>query len=90
VNLGAIANTNQLDSAVTSTTGDVWAQSVDASAPNSPLTLAPGQTGTITLTITPNAPKGKVVRGFVAVDTLNLATATADELTDVPYLYRVG
>ena len=57
MNLAAVANTNPFDSAVTSNTGDVWAQSVNANAPYSPLTLSPGQTGTITLTITPNAPR---------------------------------
>jgi hypothetical protein len=90
VNLAAVARTNPFDSAVTSTSGDVWAQSVDASAPYSPLTLNPGQTGTITLTITPNAPKGTVVHGFIGVDTLNLATASGDELINIPYSYKVG
>jgi subtilisin family serine protease len=90
VNLAAVANTNPFDSAVTSTSGDVWAQSVNASAPYSPLTLAPGATGTITLTFNPSAPKGTVVRGFVGVDTLNLATAAGDELVNIPYTYTVG
>jgi subtilisin family serine protease len=90
VNLAAVANTNPFDSAVTSTSGDVWAQSVNASAPYTPLTLAPGQTGTITLTITPSAPKGTVVHGFIGVDTLNLATASGDELINIPYTYTVG
>ena len=89
-NLAAVAFTNPFDSAVTSTSGDVWAQSVNAIAPYSPLTLAPGQTGTITLTITPNAPKGTVVSGFIGVDTLNLATASGDELVNIPYTYTVG
>jgi subtilisin family serine protease len=90
VNLAAVANTNPFDAAVTSTSGDVWAQSVNASAPYTPLTLAPGTTGTITLTFTPSAPKGTVVRGFIGVDTLNLATAAGDELVNIPYTYKVG
>jgi hypothetical protein len=90
VNLAVVANANPFDSAMRSTTGDVWVQSVDASAPYSPLTLDPGQTGTITLTITPNAPKGTVVHGFIGVDTLNLATASGDELINIPYSYTVG
>jgi hypothetical protein len=90
VNLAAVANTNPFDSAVTSTSGDVWEQSVNASAPYSPLTLNPGQKGTITLTITPNAPKGTVVHGFIGVDTLNLATISGDELVNIPYSYKVG
>ena len=90
VNLAAVANTNPFDSAVSASSGDVWAQSVNASAPYSPLTLDPGQTGTITLTFTPNAPKGTVVRGFIGVDTFNLATASGDELINIPYSYKVG
>jgi subtilisin family serine protease len=90
VNLAAVANTNPFDSAVTSTSGDVWAQSVDASAPYTPLSLGPGESGTITLTITPSAPKGTVVRGFIGVDTLNLVTVSGDELINIPYAYKVG
>jgi subtilisin family serine protease len=90
VNLAAVANTNPFDSAVTSTSGDAWAQSVNASAPYAPVTLDPGQAGTITLTITPSAPKGTVVRGFIGVDTLNLATISGDELVNIPYTYTVG
>jgi subtilisin family serine protease len=90
VNLAAVANTNPFDPAVTSTSGDVWAQSVNASAPYTPVTLDPGQTGTITLTITPSAPKGTVVRGFIGVDTLNLGTVSGDELVNIPYTYTVG
>jgi hypothetical protein len=90
VNLAAVANTNPFDSAVSASSGDVWAQSVNASAPYTPLTLAPGQSGTITLTITPNAPKGTVVHGFAAVDTFNLFTDGGDELINIPYTYTVG
>ena len=54
------------------------------------MTLAPGQTGTITLTITPSAAKGTVVRGFIGVDTLNLGTISGDELVNIPYTYTVG
>ena len=55
-----------------------------------PLTLAPDQTGTITLTFTPSAAKGTVVRGFIGVDTLNLGTVSGDELVNIPYTYTVG
>jgi hypothetical protein len=89
-NLVAVAIGNPFDSAVTPSTGDVWAQTVNASAPYTPLTLAPGQSGTITLTITPTAAKGTVVNGFIAVDTYNQATSSGDELINIPYSYTVG
>ena len=90
VNLAAIANTNPFDPAVTASTGDVWAQTVNPSATYTPLTLAPGKTGTITLTFTPSAPRGTVIRGFIGVDTFNSVTLAGDELVNIPYTYRVG
>jgi subtilisin family serine protease len=90
VNLTAVANTNPFDLAVSASSGDVWAESVNAAVPYTPLSLAPGQSGTITLTITPTAAPGTVVRGFIAVDTFNLASFSGDELTAIPYTYKVG
>jgi hypothetical protein len=91
VSLAALAMTNAFDPAVSASSGDAWlALSIDSNAPYNPLTLAPGQTGTILVTITPNAPKGTVVRGFLAIDTLNLASFSGDELLVIPYTYRVG
>jgi|HubBroStandDraft_5_1064220.scaffolds.fasta_scaffold02816_2 hypothetical protein len=88
--LTGIAVTNPFATSISSSTGDIWAQTVNASAPYSPMTLAPGQSGTITLTITPSAPKGTVVRGFIAVDTYNTATFSGDELINIPFTYTVG
>ena len=79
-----------LDPALSADTGDPWAFSVDPTATYSPLTLAPGDTGTSTLTITPNAPRGTVVRGFIGVDTFKLLTDSGDEVATIPYAYRVG
>jgi hypothetical protein len=90
VNLAAVANTNSFDPAVSASSGDVWAASVDPNATYTPLSLGPGESGTITLTITPNAPKGTVVRGFIGVDTFNLATDAGDELINIPCTYKVG
>ena len=58
--------------------------------PYTPVSIGPGQARTITLTITPNAPKGTVVRGFIGVDTFNLFSLGGDELIDIPYSYKVG
>ena len=90
VQLTAAAHTNPFDSAVAASSGDVWALSVDPAATYTPLSLAPGESGTITLTVTPTATKGTVVRGFMAVDTFNLFTDSGDELITIPYRYRVG
>jgi hypothetical protein len=90
VDLAAIANTNPFDFAVSATSGDVWAQSVDATAPYTPVSIGPGGSGTITLTFTPNARKGTLVRGFIAVDTFSLDVFSGDEITKIPYTYRVG
>jgi len=88
VNLAAVANTFPFDPGASASSGDVWAQSVDATAPYTPISLAPGQSGTIAVTFTPTAASGSVVRGFIAVDTFNLASLSGDEITTIPYTYR--
>ena len=90
VNLAAVANTNSFDSAVSASSGDVWAASVNPNATYTPLSLGPGESGTITLTFTANAPKGTVVHGFLGVDTFNLVTDAGDQLINIPYSYKVG
>jgi hypothetical protein len=87
--LAGIANMNPFDTDVTSSSGDLWQQSVDETAPYSPLTLAPGQSGTITVTFTPSGRKGDVVRGFIDVDTFNFGSLSGDEVTSIPYSYQV-
>jgi Subtilase family len=89
VDTAGLADTNPFNTDVTSTTGDAWESSVDPTAPYSPLNLAPGQTGTITVTFTPSGRKGQVVRGFIDVDTFNLFTFTGDKVSTIPYSYRV-
>src|SRR5262249_35779485 len=85
VNLAAVANTNPFDSAVSASSGDVWAFSVNPSATYTPVSICPNQTRTITVTFTPNAPKGTVVSGFIGVDTFNLVSLGSDELINIPY-----
>ena len=91
VDVAAAAETKAFDPAVTASSGNAWIQlCIDNNSPYTPTTLNPGQSGTITLTITPGAPKGTLVRGFVEIETLNLFTAAGDEVVVLPYTYRVG
>jgi hypothetical protein len=78
------------DRAAVAGTGDLWLQGVDPTAPAlAPVTIAPGQTGTVTVTFTPAGASGTKVSGVVYVDTYNAAFGTGDELTGIPYSYTV-
>ncbi len=54
-----------------------------------PLVLAPGQTGTITVTITPHGPAGTRVKGDLFVDSLDLFTDGGNQLAGLPYSYTI-
>jgi len=59
VNFAAVAHTQAFDKAVTSSTGDHWLAGVLAQPPAfTPVTVDPGGSGTISVTITPNAAPG--------------------------------
>jgi hypothetical protein len=61
-----------------------------AAAGPAPVILAPGQSTTIMVTITPGAAKGSTVHGHLYVDTISQVTLSGDELIDLPYSYKVG
>ncbi len=90
------ARTNPFDTAVTSSTGDFWNVAVDPNADlGTPVTIQPGQTATITVTITPTAKKGSVVEGVLNVYTppsfaYPTFNTTGDLLAQIPYSYTVG
>jgi hypothetical protein len=55
-----------------------------------PLTLQPGQRGTITVTFTPQGKKGDVVRGVIYIDDINSSFLDfTNEQIALPYRYRI-
>jgi hypothetical protein len=91
VNTGMVAHTLGFDLNTSSSTGDVWQQTVDPNASAfTPVTLAPGQKGKLVLTITPAGRKGRTVRGTLFVDEFTNALDIGGELVAVPYEYTVG
>ena len=87
---GADATTKAFDPAVDSSTGNIWSALEGTTATYNPLVLLPGQSGNITVTITPNGSKGTNVSGFLAVETFNFLTDSSDQLVNLPYKYKIG
>lgn len=91
VSTALIAHTRGFDLNTNSSTGDIWQETVDPNAPGfTPLTLAPGDHGTMTLTITPSGRKGKIVRGTLFVDVFSGRLGIGGEVLAIPYEYRIG
>lgn len=90
VSTGASVVMLPFDSAVSSSTGDVWADAVLGTATANPLPIAPGEEGVITLQIKPDPSLvGKTVTGYVYVDTYSSYVGTGDEVVRLPYSYTV-
>jgi Subtilase family len=73
--------------------GEPIVESNDASsspAADGPLTLGPGQSATILVTITPSGAKGSVVNGHLYIDTFDGLTGNSDELIGLPYSYTIN
>ncbi|HEY3877600.1 MAG TPA: S8 family serine peptidase [Trebonia sp.] len=88
-------NTQKFDTHAASTTGDFWkfgVQPLAASAKYNLLTVNPGQTRTITLTIKPAGAKGTVVRGMLYIDDFvdSLQFLSGSQLVALPYEYTIG
>jgi hypothetical protein len=97
--LTASAHTLAFDPAVTSSTGDPYAAAYNATAAAvTPVTLQPGATGSLQLTITPQGKKGSVVHGVLylvsgpaGAQLANNALATSGSiLAALPYSYTVS
>ncbi len=89
-----VAQTKAFDSTVTSTTGDLWAASLNPSATFAPVTIAPGRTAVVKVTFTPTGSPGTVVHGNLYVDDVSdnvppYAQKSASEVAAIPYAYTV-
>jgi hypothetical protein len=105
-NFSFYAVTKGFDSSVTSTATDLWATSVTPATSFTIVTVNPGQTVNVPVTITPSGKPGTVVSGtayvdqFLALPTpeINAINFTdnasfepnANELVALPYSYRIG
>jgi hypothetical protein len=90
VTTDAVALMQPFDPAVTSDTGNVWADLVQNTNTFNPILLAPGQSGTINAVIDPDPSNvGKTVSGFLYIDTINGAVNSGDEVVRLPYSYTV-
>ena len=97
VNMSMTVSTKIFDAAVTTAQGDFWLASTGGQAvlgSFAPLTIYPGETRIIDVTITPSGSSGTVVTGNLYVDTFvgavppYLATS-GDEVAAIPYTYKV-
>jgi hypothetical protein len=87
---GMLVHTTAFDRDADSTTGDIWRIAVDGSAPDfTPLTLAPGQTGKITLTFRPQGKRNSKVRGTLYLDDFDEFFFTGNQQIAFPYSYRI-
>ena len=87
---GADAVTNKFAPDVSTSAGNFWQELDTGSNTYNPLVLDPGQTGTITVSISPTDANRTKVRGFLTLETFNFNTLSSDEVATFPYAYRVG
>ena len=91
----ATATIQAFDPAAVPASGDLWQASVNPAAAFTPVTINPGQSATINLTITPSAAAGTVVSGTLYVDDTAAAIppdaqTSGAEATAIPYQYTAG
>jgi hypothetical protein len=91
VTTGAQATMLQFDRAVTADSGDFWADQTFGTATYRPLILAPGESGTIHVTIKPDPNEvGQLVEGYLFIDTYSPIVTTGDEVVRLPYRYTIS
>ncbi|HYB26912.1 MAG TPA: hypothetical protein VEF89_09890, partial [Solirubrobacteraceae bacterium] len=100
---GITATTAAFDPAVSSPTGDLWLQAVNATSPVTPVVVNPGMSATIPVAIAPSGRSGTVVNGTLYVDDLTIVNGLAtwnelggvnveqaSDLAAIPYQYTIG
>jgi hypothetical protein len=91
VSAGMLVHTRGFDFNTNPKSGDIWQQTVDPNAgPFNPVTVKPGKTGNLKVTITPSGRSGRVVRGTLFVDAWSDFLGFGNELVALPYEYTVG
>jgi hypothetical protein len=79
------------DPAVSADSGDFWIDLTLNTNTFNPLVLAPGASGTINVTITPDSTQvGATVSGFIYIDTFDFNVFTGDETVRIPYSYTIA
>ena len=90
ISTSAVALMQPFDPAVSSDSGNAWELFTLGTGNFNPLVLAPGQSGTINVTLTPDpAQVGNTISGFLYIDTFNFFVSTGDEVVRIPYRYTV-
>jgi hypothetical protein len=91
VDTGMAAHTRVFDTSITSPPGDPQLADIDpnAAAAN-PVVVHPGQTVTIPVTIAASGRRGSVITGDLFVDDNQGALGSVNEVTAIPYAYRIG
>jgi hypothetical protein len=91
VTTGAQATMLRFDPAVTADSGDFWADATFGTSTYKPLILAPGESGTIHVTIKPDPNEvGQLVEGYLFIDTYSPIVTTGDEVVRLPYRYTIA
>jgi len=87
--VGMAARMKAFDRDADSTTGDWWRLPIGEDVDYAPLQLGPGDSGTITVTFTPQGAKGDKVNGILYVDDFSQRTLAGNEQIAFPYSYRI-
>ena len=94
VNMNLAVTTKAFDTSVTTQGGDIWAISYDPNAVIDPFIVAPGETVTVPITITPSGASGSTVQGTLYLDAFEngvppYGEPTGDEVAAFPYSYTI-